>query len=124
MLLAGGELDGARILGHEFIEQMVAPQSPFGAARRRGFGWDLAAPLVSNRQELASVGSYGHTGYTGTMMWIDPAAQVYAIVLANRTYPDGRGDAQPLRDRILELVSTSLGRRSTTPAIATTIQAN
>jgi CubicO group peptidase (beta-lactamase class C family) len=109
MLLAGGQLNGARILSRDSIAQMAAPQSPIGAARQRGFGWDLATPLASNREERALVGSYGHTGYTGTMMWIDPVAQVYVIVLSNRTYPDGRGDAQPLRDRILELVAASLG---------------
>jgi CubicO group peptidase (beta-lactamase class C family) len=109
MLLAGGQLNGARILSRESIAQMAQPQTPIGASRLRGFGWDLAAPLASNREERALVGSYGHTGYTGTMMWIDPVAQVYVIVLSNRTHPDGRGDAQPLRDRILELVSRSLG---------------
>jgi CubicO group peptidase (beta-lactamase class C family) len=108
MLLAGGELNGARILSHESVAQMAARQSPLDATRHRGFGWDLAVPLASNRDELAPVGSYGHTGYTGTMIWIDPAAQAYVIVLSNRTYPDGRGDAQPLRDRILELVAASL----------------
>jgi CubicO group peptidase (beta-lactamase class C family) len=116
MLLARGELTGTRILSQESVAQMSAPQSPFDAARHRGFGWDLAAPLASNREERAPVGSYGHTGYTGTMMWIDPAAQVYVIVLSNRTYADGPGDAQPLRDRILELVTVSLGGRPMTPA--------
>jgi CubicO group peptidase (beta-lactamase class C family) len=124
MLLAGGQLDGVRILSRESIAQMAAPQSPIGAARLRGFGWDLAAPLASNRAELTPVGSFGHTGYTGTMMWIDPEAQVYVIVLANRTYPDGRGDAQPLRDRILELVSTAFGPRPAVSEVSNAVLTN
>jgi CubicO group peptidase (beta-lactamase class C family) len=124
MLLAGGQLNGARILNQDSIAQMAAPQSPIGATRRRGFGWDLAAPLASNRAELAPFGSYGHTGYTGTMMWIDPEAQAYVIVLANRTYPDGRGDAQPLRDRILELVSTALGPRQAVSGVSKAVLTN
>jgi CubicO group peptidase (beta-lactamase class C family) len=121
MLLAGGELDGARILSRESVAKMALPQTPIGASRLRGFGWDLAAPLASKRAELAPVGSYGHTGYTGTMMWIDPAAQTYVIVLANRTYPDGRGDAQPLRDRILELVSTALEPRPALSGVSSAV---
>jgi CubicO group peptidase (beta-lactamase class C family) len=121
MLLAGGELDGARILSRESIAKLALPQTPIGASRLRGFGWDLAAPLASSRAELAPVGSYGHTGYTGTMMWIDPATQTYVIVLANRTYPDGRGDAQPLRDRILELVSTALEPRPALSGVSSAV---
>ena len=109
MLLAGGTRDGARVLSDGSIARMVQPQSPPAAARLRGLGWDLAAPLASNREGLVPVGSFGHTGFTGTMMWVDPTSNTYVIVLTNRTYPDGRGDAQPLRARILDLVSAALG---------------
>ena len=82
---------------------MAIPQSPDGAAHPRGLGWDLAAPLASNRDELLPLGSYGHTGFTGTMLWIDPVAKTYVIILTNRTYPDGAGDAGPLRKEVLAL---------------------
>lgn len=105
MLLHQGYWGGARILTADSVGQMVAQESPPGASRPRGLGWDLAAPLVSNRDELLPTGSYGHTGFTGTMLWIDPLSQSFVIVLTNRTYPHGSGDARPLRKAILELVS-------------------
>jgi CubicO group peptidase (beta-lactamase class C family) len=111
MLLEGGTRDGARVLSAESIAQMARPQSPPAAARVRGLGWDLAPPLASNRDALGPAGSFGHTGFTGTMLWLDPASGTYVVILANRTYPDGRGDAQPLRARILDVVSASLAEQ-------------
>ena len=109
MLLDGGRSRDVRILTSRSIAEMAIPQSPDGAAHPRGLGWDLAAPLASNRDQLLPVGSYGHTGFTGTMLWIDPIAKTYVIILTNRTYPDGAGDAGPLRKEVLALVSDRLG---------------
>jgi serine-type D-Ala-D-Ala carboxypeptidase len=109
MLLDGGTRDGARVLSAESIAQMARPQSPPAATPVRGLGWDIAPPLASNRDALGPAGSFGHTGFTGTMLWLDPASGTYVVILTNRTYPDGRGDAQPLRARILDVVSASLG---------------
>jgi uncharacterized protein YbbC (DUF1343 family) len=109
MMLAGGSSGNTRILSAATIAQMTAPASPVSALHLRGLGWDLAAPLASNREQLAPVGSYGHTGFTGTMLWIDPASQTYLVILSNRVYPDGRGDARPLRAAILDLVAHALG---------------
>jgi uncharacterized protein YbbC (DUF1343 family)/CubicO group peptidase (beta-lactamase class C family) len=109
MLLDGGRSGKSRILAARSIAEMTALQSPPGAAHPRGLGWDLAAPMGSNREQLLPVGSYGHTGFTGTMLWIDPSASTYVIVLTNRTYPDGAGDAGPLRKKVLGLVSDRLG---------------
>jgi uncharacterized protein YbbC (DUF1343 family)/CubicO group peptidase (beta-lactamase class C family) len=109
MLLDGGRSGKSRILAPRSIAEMTAPQSPEGAAHPRGLGWDLAAPMASNRAQLLPVGSYGHTGFTGTMLWISPSAKTYVIVLTNRTYPDGAGDAGPLRNKVLALVSDRLG---------------
>lgn len=109
MLLDGGRSRDVRILTSRSTAEMTIPQSPEGAAHPRGLGWDLAAPLASNRDQLLPVGSYGHTGFTGTMLWIDPVAEAYVIILTNRTYPDGAGDAGPLRKEILALVSDKLG---------------
>ncbi|HVN63644.1 MAG TPA: serine hydrolase domain-containing protein, partial [Candidatus Binataceae bacterium] len=109
MMLDGGRLGPAQILSDRAIDLMTMPESPPDASRMRGLGWDLAAPLASNRDRLAPVGSYGHTGFTGTMVWIDPVSATYVIVLTNRTYPYGRGDAAPLRKAILSLISNRLG---------------
>jgi len=103
MLLKGGELDGVRVLQPASIALAVSAQSPVTGQRLRGLGWDLAQAPSGAGPVLPSE-SYGHTGYTGTLMWIDPASAKWTIILTNRTYPDGHGDAQPLRDEILSRV--------------------
>ncbi len=118
MLLNGGAVGRVRILKPASVAAMTAPESPAGASRLRGFGWDLGAPLASDRDALAPVGSYGHTGFTGTLLRIDPASRTYVIVLTNRVYPDGRGDAGPLRAAVLATVADALGPRSEAQIIA------
>ena len=106
-LLEGGALRGVRVLTPESVALMTQPASPPAAARVRGLGWDLAPPFTDGGEEISS-GSYGHTGFTGTMIWIDPGSHSYVVVLSNRTYPDGRGDAQDLRKAILARVAALL----------------
>ena len=108
MLLAGGEYGGARILSPRTIEMMTTPQSP-GAGNGRGLGWDLEAPFASNRDELPPAGAFGHRGYTGTSLWIDPVTETYAILLTNRVHPDGKGDVRELRAQVRATVSAALG---------------
>ena len=105
MLLDGGKINGVRILKSSTIEMMTTPQSPPDHTPLRGLGWDIAAPFASNRDELDPEGSYGHKGYTGTFIWIDPVSHSYVIILTNRVHPNGRGDAEPLRKNVIELVS-------------------
>jgi uncharacterized protein YbbC (DUF1343 family)/CubicO group peptidase (beta-lactamase class C family) len=105
MLLNGGRWRGVRILTSRSIDEMTIPESPTGAIRLRGLGWDVAAPFAATREQMLSVGSYGHTGFTGTMLWIDPVSNTFVVILTNRTYPNGNGDAGPLRKEILALVS-------------------
>ncbi len=118
MLLDGGSYKGVRILRPRTVEEIAAPQSPPNGTRLRGLGWDIGAPFASNRDELAPAGSYGHTGYTGTLIWIDPVSKTYVIVLTSRLYPDGKGDAEPLRIRIAALVSAALGPLSENEVLA------
>lgn len=108
MLLDGGSAGGVRILDRLTVEQMSSPQSPPGKAKLRGLGWDVAAPFAANRDDLPPVGSFGHTGFTGTLLWLDPITRTYVIVLTNRVYPHGKGDAGPLRKEILAAVSAAL----------------
>ena len=107
MLLEGGTLRSVQVLSHQSVTLMTQPESPPAGSRVRGLGWDLAPPFAASDDERLSPDSYGHTGFTGTMIWIDPASHSYVIVLSNRTYPDGRGDAQPLRKAILAHISAS-----------------
>ena len=67
----------------------------------RGLGWNIDSSLVS-------VGSFGHNGFTGTGIWIDPVSNTYVIVLTNRVHPNGRGNAEPLRAKVLSLVSEAI----------------
>jgi uncharacterized protein YbbC (DUF1343 family)/CubicO group peptidase (beta-lactamase class C family) len=108
-LLDGGTRKGIHILSPLTVEKMTTPQSPPNKMALRGLGWDIDSPFSSNRGELLPVGSYGHTGSTGTSIWIDPVSKTYIIVLTNRVLLEGRGDVTSLRSQIATLVASSLG---------------
>jgi serine-type D-Ala-D-Ala carboxypeptidase len=108
MMLNGGSWRGIRILSQRSVDEMTNVESPAGAARLRGLGWDLGAAFDPGPEQLRQMHSYGHTGFTGTLLWIDPGSATYVIILSNRTYPNDAGDAAPLRQQILELVSNRL----------------
>jgi uncharacterized protein YbbC (DUF1343 family)/CubicO group peptidase (beta-lactamase class C family) len=99
-LLRGGELDGRRVLAPLTVAKMIEPASPEDHLNQRALGWDVDSAFSSNRGELLPVGSFGHTGFTGTSLWIDPATEVYVVFLSNRVHPDGKGDVTPLRARV------------------------
>lgn len=108
MLLNGGVgANGQRILSADTIAALAAPQSPPNQLPWRGLGWALDAPLVARRDELPPLGLIGHTGYTGTGLWIDFATRRFVIILSNRVHPSGGGDARPLRRELLGLVATT-----------------
>jgi serine-type D-Ala-D-Ala carboxypeptidase len=108
MLLDSGSANGVRILSPATIAQMTAPQTPHNQLKPRGLGWDLFAPFAPSRDGSASIWAYGHTGFTGTSIWIDPASRTYVIILTNRVYSGAKGDAQPLRKEISTVVETAL----------------
>ena len=108
MLLDGGAVGSARVLSPLAVERMTSPASPAGEANIRGLGWDVDSSYSSNRGEFLPLGSYGHTGFTGTSLWIDPASRVFVVFLSNRVHPDGRGDVTPLRARVASIVGSSL----------------
>jgi uncharacterized protein YbbC (DUF1343 family)/CubicO group peptidase (beta-lactamase class C family) len=108
MLLGGGAVGSTRILSPLSIARMTSPASPVGEPNVRGLGWDLDSSYSANRGEFWPLGSFGHTGFTGTSLWIDPATGVYVIFLSNRVHPDGKGDVTPLRARVASIVASSL----------------
>ncbi len=107
MLLNGGTLDGVRVLSPATVARMTRRATPLHLPSR-GLGWDIDSPFSSNRGELFPPGSFGHTGFTGTSIWIDPASQGYVIFLSSRLYPDGVGDVTPLRARVATLAAAAI----------------
>lgn len=108
MLLNGGAYRGTRILSPMTVVKMTTPATPPGMKNVRGLGWDLDSSLASNRGELFPLGSFGHTGFTGTSLWIDPNTRTFVVFLSNRVHPNGRGDVTPLRAKIATAVAASL----------------
>jgi len=103
-LLSGG----GGILSALSVEKMTQPEQPPSAPVLRGFGWDIDSPFSSNRGDLLPVGGYGHTGFTGTSMWIDPTTQTYIILLTNAVHPRGNGNAIALRSKVATAVAAAL----------------
>ncbi|WP_229414860.1 serine hydrolase domain-containing protein [Massilia aurea] len=97
MLLGNGALDGVRILKPESVRLLTTVQSPPGIAALRGMGMDIDSPFAKRpRGDLYPVGSYGHTGFTGCILWVDPQSQSFYVFLSNRVYPDDGSVVLPL----------------------------
>src|SRR6202451_4301761 len=99
---------GGGILSPLSVEKMTTPEQPPSAPVLRGFGWDIDSPYSSNRGDLLPVGSYGHTGFTGTSLWIDPTTQTYIILLTNAVHPRGKSNAIALRSKVATAVAAVL----------------
>ena len=109
MLIGNGQLDGVRVLSAASVRAMTTPQTPPGMRAVRGFGWDIDSQFSSNRGDLFPIGSYGHTGFTGTSLWIDPSSGGWVIFLSNRVHPDATGDVTPLRGRVATVAAAAIG---------------
>lgn len=99
---------GAGILSSTMVEKMTTPEQPPNATAVRGFGWDIDSPFSTNRGDLLPVGSFGHTGFTGTSLWIDPTTRTYIILLTNAVHPRGKGSAIALRSKVATAVAAAL----------------
>lgn len=116
MLLGHGSLGRARIMNSATVAQMTqAAELPEDI--KRGLGWDIASDYDSGMAQVFGAGSFGHTGYTGTSLWIDPRSGVYLIILASRLYPDDHGDVQPLRMDVATAVTASYRMPGVIPGI-------
>jgi uncharacterized protein YbbC (DUF1343 family)/CubicO group peptidase (beta-lactamase class C family) len=108
MLLGGGAVGSTRILSSLSVAKMTSPATPAGEVNVRGLGWDLDSAYSSNRGELLPIGSFGHTGFTGTSIWLDPLTETFVVFLSNRVHPDGKGDVTPLRARVATVAASAL----------------
>jgi CubicO group peptidase (beta-lactamase class C family) len=110
MMLGGGEWKGVRILSPLAVERMteIFPKvDGFG----RGLGWDLTSDYGTVRGDLFGYRSYGHSGYTGTSLWIDPETQTAVVFLTNRVHPDDKGDIIAMRSKVANVVAAAIGRK-------------
>lgn len=98
---------GAPILSRLIVEKMSTPQQPPNLTNVRGLGWDIDTPFSSNRGELLPVGSFGHTGFTGTSLWIDPTTNTYIILLTNAVHLK-HGNVIALRTQVATAVAAAL----------------
>jgi CubicO group peptidase (beta-lactamase class C family) len=108
MLLNKGEFRGKRIFIPSTVRLMIAPRSVSDGWR--ALGWDLQTSFSSNRGELFPFGSFGHTGFTGTSIWIDPGSETAVIFLSNRVHPQAKGNINRLRGQVATVVAASIAR--------------
>ena len=116
MLLGGGPLDGVRVLSPESVRLLTTVQSPPGIAALRGLGMDIDSPFAQRpRGSLFPLGSYGHTGFTGCVLWIDPASGSFYVLLSNRVYPDDKANVLSLYTELGTLSARAAGWGAGTP---------
>jgi uncharacterized protein YbbC (DUF1343 family)/CubicO group peptidase (beta-lactamase class C family) len=97
-----------RILSAQTVAMMTRPYVVSEGGATRGLGWDMNTSFSSNRGELFPLGSFGHTGFTGTSIWIDRVSQTFVVFLSNRVHPDGKGDVTPLRAKVSTVVASAI----------------
>jgi uncharacterized protein YbbC (DUF1343 family)/CubicO group peptidase (beta-lactamase class C family) len=102
---------GGGVLSPAAAAAMTRPRF-FGDESLRGLGWDVATGFSTARGDLFPLGSYGHTGWTGTSLWIDPATDTFVVLLTNRNHPDESGNVIPLRGRVATLVAGAITDKS------------
>jgi CubicO group peptidase (beta-lactamase class C family) len=107
VILDRGTYGGKRVFSPYGIAAMTSPQTPKGALVVRGFGWDIESPFSTVRGDLFTSG-FGHTGFTGTSLWIHPASELVVILLSNRVHPDGKGDVGRLRSLVSNVAAASV----------------
>ena len=110
-------LDGVRVLKPETVAAFTAPHEvPSEKADDRGrklyrsYGWDVDTGFTAQRGELFPRGKgYGHTGFTGTSVWVDPGSRTAVIILTNRVHPDDKGNVVELRRQVGTIVAEAVG---------------
>jgi uncharacterized protein YbbC (DUF1343 family)/CubicO group peptidase (beta-lactamase class C family) len=118
MMLDRGVANGNRLFSAATVEKFTSPASPAGQPILRGLGWDIDSPYSSNRGELFPIGSYGHTGFTGTSVWIDPTSRSYVVLLTNVVHPHRGKSLSSLRSRVATIAAAAFGL--STPGVALT----
>jgi uncharacterized protein YbbC (DUF1343 family)/CubicO group peptidase (beta-lactamase class C family) len=109
MILAGGVgPKGKRFFAASTVHEMTSVQTPSWVPALRGLGWDIDTLYSAPRGDLFPIGSFGHTGFTGTSVWLDPASKTFVILLANSVHPYGRPAISSLRSKVATAVAADL----------------
>jgi len=111
--------DGNKLFSPLTIKKFTSPNSPPDQPILRGLGWDIDSGYSAPRGELFPIGSYGHTGFTGPSLWIDPASKTYVILMTNSVHPKGGKNLNPLRSKIATIVAAAVGVPGAAPAYET-----
>jgi uncharacterized protein YbbC (DUF1343 family)/CubicO group peptidase (beta-lactamase class C family) len=106
MMLNGGTFGGRRILASQTVARMTRGDRVSSGVR--GLGWDKRTAYSSNRGDLLSDSAFGHGGFTGTVLWIDPELDLFFIFLSNRVHPNGKGLINPLAGQIANVVASAV----------------
>ena len=104
MMLSG------RLFAPATVELFTSPASPPDHPILRGLGWDIDSPYSSNRGDIFPRGtSYGHTGFTGPALWIDPASKSFVVIMTNRVHPKGGRSINEWRRTVATIAASGLG---------------
>lgn len=110
---------GSKLFSPLTVKKFTSPNSPPDQPILRGLGWDIDSGFSAPRGELFPIGSYGHTGFTGPSLWIDPASKTYVILMTNSVHPKGGKNLNPLRSKIATVVAAAFGVEFTPPSYET-----
>ncbi len=115
---SAGQIDAANAADREAItttprksDSLLAPRYPaINGQNLRGFGWDIDTGQSVPRGEVFPIGSFGHTGFTGTSLWLDPASNSYVVLLTNSIQVRGSAPISKLRGDVATAAAQALGR--------------
>jgi len=108
MVLQGGELEGVRVLSAQAVARMTAVATPLEVPERRSLGWDIDSPYSRARGQHYPLGSFGHTGFTGCSLWIDPFSCTFHVLLSNRVHPRTRQSIVALYEQVGTLAAQAV----------------
>jgi uncharacterized protein YbbC (DUF1343 family)/CubicO group peptidase (beta-lactamase class C family) len=103
------------------LKKMTTPGQPATGTALRGLGWDIESPFSSNRGELFPVGSFGHTGFTGTSIWMDPTSDTYVVFMSNAVYPNGPTGINAIRGGVATAIARWVKLQPDSGTLAATI---
>ncbi len=109
-MLAGGALEGTRVLDATTLATMTTPQFLSDGDTVRALGWDMQSEYSGLRGKRLSYRAFGHGGFTGTSLWIDPEQDLFVILLSNRVHPHGKGHVIKLAGELADLAAERFGR--------------